>query len=166
MKNRLGARPRQAQPDLGAEVALDQGDHGQHGETGAERHDHAGSTRARPVQIGERDAHAGTAAPADQPHAAQHQHGKAGQKHGRGQRHGDEDQPEPAVGDAEQGKRRKARDAEPSSTRTGAAAGSRRHDQGRNMPAGDTSRARASGQITKASAVSRPQPAAISSGIG
>ena len=36
----------------------------------------------------------------------------------------------------------------------------------RNMPAGETSRARASGQITKVSAVSRPQPAAISSGIG
>ena len=98
----------QAQVDLGGEVALDQRDHGQHGEPGAERHDHARRAGAGPVQVGERDAHARAAAPADQAHAAQHQRGEAGEQAGRAERHRDEDQPEPAVGDAGQREQREA----------------------------------------------------------
>ena len=49
MKNTPGAR--QAQLDLGGEVALEQGDHGQHGQPGAQSDDHA-APGARAVQVG------------------------------------------------------------------------------------------------------------------
>ena len=103
----------QAQVDLGGEIAVDQGDHREHGETGAERDDDARRAGARPVQVGERDPRARPAAPADQPDAAQDQGREPGQQDRRRERHADEDQPDPAIGDAGQRQARKTGDAEP-----------------------------------------------------
>ena len=68
-----GGAVRQAQLELGGEIALKQGDHGQHGQPGAKRHDDAGGAGARTVKVGERDPRV-RAPPslADQPDPAQH----------------------------------------------------------------------------------------------
>ena len=103
----------QMQLDLGREIALEQGDHGQHRQPGAERHDHAPRPRARTLQVGERDAHTRAAPFPDQPGRPQDEPGDAGQQGGRDHRHRDEDRAEAAVGDPGHRERCERRQAEP-----------------------------------------------------
>ena len=107
-----GGAVRQAQLELGGEIALEQGDHGQHRQPGAERHDHPGRAGARAVQVGERDAHPGAAPLRRSADAAQHDEGEADEQGGRAGGHGDEDQREPPVRDAEHRERAESDEAE------------------------------------------------------
>ena len=106
--------PGQAQVDLGGEVALDQRDHRQDREAGAERDDHAGARR-RPgdadwrARSGSARRRAGRAARTTRSTIR----AEPGQQAGRAERHADEDQPQPAVADAREREQGQPRDAEP-----------------------------------------------------
>ena len=117
MKNRLGARSGRRRSISAARLRSIRATMVEHGEAGAEGYDHARRTGARPVQIGEREprARAARAGPIGRTPASIRAARPASRTAAR-QGDADEDQPDPAVGDAGRAQAREAEDAE----RTGA----------------------------------------------